>query len=226
MPLESSQFRPLLHTAMLQSSVLSVPASLDTPRERQCFLSTADAQWRELAKDTEERSRGVRAWTWIPTKHTLFMTEGLNNNNKKVVFFLPEKALLLLTCCGLSGLLEEDVLPGSQPDSFSSAWGKEGKSILASELVRCGKCSLSYTGWFFPGKFGRPTPKGGVSRTELSAGQLVLRFGLSYEPRRQGGGYISNALLTCVLISNCSYISWHSYQQEYIFLSFLFLFNT
>lgn len=77
---------------MLQSSVLSVPASPGTPRERQCLLSAADAQWRELAKDTEERSRKVRAWTWIPTKHTLFMTESLNNKKKKVGF-LPEKAL-------------------------------------------------------------------------------------------------------------------------------------
>lgn len=107
------------------------------------------------------------------------------------VVFLPEKALWLQTCCGLSGLLEEDVLPGSQPDSFSFAWGKEGKSTSASELVLCSKCSLSYTGWFFPGKFSRPTPKGGVSRKRTfnwSAGGKNLASAVS-QGIREGATY-------------------------------------
>lgn len=102
MLLASSQLWPLLHTTMLQSVALTVPASTGTPSEKQCLLSTVDAKWRDLAKDTEERSRRVRAWTWISTKYTLCLW--LNVWTTKRLFFSQGKlchcrlAMAFLAC--------------------------------------------------------------------------------------------------------------------------------
>lgn len=130
--LASTQPWPLLQAAMLQSSAVTVPANTGTSSERQCLLSAADAEWRGLAKDTEERR--VATWTWIPIKYTIHLWQCLNSSYWSL-FFFPERALSLQIRHGFSGLLEEDILPGSQPDSFTSVWGREGKFLSVSELV-------------------------------------------------------------------------------------------
>lgn len=128
MHLASSQPWPLLHAAMLQSSVLTVPASTGTPSERQCLLSAADAEW-----EAWPRTQRKEEWPLEPGSQPSILSvcdSVWTATTKAYYFFFPGWALSPEIRHGFSGLLEEEILPGSEPDSFTSVWGKEGKFSL------------------------------------------------------------------------------------------------
>lgn len=115
---------------------LYLPAQAHPERDSACcqVLMPSGESWPGTQR------KGVEEWGLQPGSQPSTLSTCDWVFEQQEANFSLGKALSLQTCHGLSGPLEEDVLPGTQPDSFSSAWGRERKFPSAPEWITYTLC--------------------------------------------------------------------------------------